>query len=54
MPHQGHFAKLYYKNLNVLEYDDKYLQTAKKNGLIKNHTDTNQSIIDYRKVYGIG
>ena len=36
MPHQGHFAKKYFKDLNVFEFDNYDLQRASKNSVIKN------------------
>jgi len=51
MPHQGYFAKLYYKKLNVLDYDDRYLQTAKKNGLIKNLSSKKLKTINKKNIH---
>ncbi|MBQ9149779.1 hypothetical protein IJX73_02500 [bacterium] len=51
IPHQGYFAQKYYKKLNVFNYDNKYLQSAKKNGIIKNLSNKKVKTINRKNIH---
>lgn len=51
MPHQGYFASKYFKKLRVFDYDDKYLQISKKNGIVKNLSNKKLKTINKKNIH---
>lgn len=51
MPHQGYFASKYFRNLRVFDYDDKYLQISKKNGIVKNLSNKKLKTINKKNIH---
>ena len=51
MPHQGHFAKKYFKNLNIFDFDNSNLQRASKKSIIKNLCNKKTKTINKRNIH---
>lgn len=51
IPHQGYFMAKYLKKIKVFDYDDKYLQISKKNGLVKNLSNKKLKTINKKNIH---
>lgn len=51
MPHNAKLASFYFKKLNFLDYDEKYLRQSKKGGIIRNISNKKAKSINKRNIF---